>query len=112
DKVVECLDRFDRRDDLLALRDALQDTGIVGTTMRFAFFATTAIWLSRRFPGALQIVWDDFEHADLLTQRLALLATWPETPGLDEIEWSAEEWVRRLAGPSTTDADFVIERSA
>ncbi|MCB9885406.1 MAG: hypothetical protein H6838_07930 [Planctomycetes bacterium] len=112
DKVVECLDRFDSRDDLLAHREALRDTGIAGTTTRFAFFATTAIWLSRRLPGALEIVWDSFEKEELLAQRLALLATWPETPGLDEVEWSVQEWIRRLAGPSTTDADFVIERCA
>ena len=112
DKVVGCLDRFDTRDDLLRHREALRDSGIVGTTTRFSFFATTATWLSRRLPGALELVWDSFENEALLAQRLALLATWPETPGLDEIDWSVQEWVRRLAGPTTTDADFVIERCA
>jgi hypothetical protein len=112
DKVVLMLDRFDQRDDLLQFRDRLRDTGIAGTTIRFPFFAVTALWLRKRFPGALEIVWDDFEQEQLLTNRLPLLATWPETPGLDEVDWELPEWVRRLAGPQTTDADFVLDRVA
>ncbi len=112
DKVALMLDRFDLRDDLLHHRDELQDSGIAGTTLRFSFFAATAFWLRDRFPGALEVVWDSFENEDLLSQRLPLLATWPETPGLDELDWSAREWIRRLAGPTTTDADFLLDRCA
>lgn len=111
-QVATMLLRFDRRRDLRAHRRQLMDSGIAGTTIRFSFFASTARWLSERFPGALQIVWRGFENSDLLNQRLSLFATWPETPGLDEVDMPMRDWLRRLAGPDTTDADFLIRRCA
>lgn len=111
-KVVDMLDRFDLRPDLVHFRKALRDSGIAGTTLRYSFFANTARWLSQRFPGALEVVWKDYEKEELLTNRLPLFATWPETPGLDEVVWPVQQWVRRLAGPDTTDADFLISRCA
>ncbi len=110
-QVKAMLDRFDERADLRRHRRQLRDSGLAGTTIRFGFFAATARWLSERFPGALQVVWPGFANADLLNQRLSLFATWPETPGLDEIDWPMRDWVRRLAGRDTTDADFLIRRS-
>lgn len=111
-KVTDLLDHFDERDDLLRFRKQLQDSGIAGTTIRYSFFRNTAHWLSRRFPGALEVVWKGYEKEELLTNRLALFASWPETPGLDEVVWPAQQWVRRLAGPDTSDADFLIHRCA
>lgn len=110
--VAAMLDAFDRRADLRRHRRSLQDTGIAGTTTRYSFYASTAHWLSRCFPGALRVVWKDYGKRRLLRDRLALLATWPETPGLDEIVWPVKTWVRRLAGPGTSDADFLIRRIA
>ncbi|MBL9078182.1 MAG: hypothetical protein JNL08_11800 [Planctomycetes bacterium] len=110
DAVTAMLDGFHRRRDLRRHRRALADTGIAGTALRFSFFADTARWLSQRLPGALRVVWRDLGDPDLLAARLPLLATWPETPGLDEVNLSARDWVRRLAGPDTTDADFLIAR--
>ena len=112
DQVAAMLQRFDHRRDLRAHRRELMDSGIAGTTLRFSFFASTARWLSERFPGALQIVWRGFENSDLLNQRLSLFATWAETPGLDEVDMPMREWLRVLAGPDTTDADFLILRCA
>ncbi len=111
-KVVLMLDRFDMRLDLLRFHKQLQDSGIAGTTIRYSFFANTARWLSRRFPGALEVVWKGYENEDLLLHRLPLFASWAETPGLDEVAWPAKQWLRRLAGPETTDADFLIQRCA
>jgi hypothetical protein len=112
EQVATMLLRFDRRRDLRTHRRALMDSGIAGTTIRFSFFASTARWLSERFPGALQILWRGFENGDLLNQRLSLFATWAETPGLDEVDMPMREWLRVLAGPDTTDADFLILRCA
>lgn len=111
-RVAAMLDTFDRRADLRRHRRLLQDTGIAGTTIRYSFYFSTAHWLSQRFPGALRVVWKAYGKRQLLRDRLALLATWPETPGLDEIVWPVETWVRRLAGPGTSDADFLIRRLA
>ncbi len=108
--VTALLDGFHRRADLRRHRRALAESGIAGTSLRYSFFADTARWLSQRLPGALRVRWRGYANADLLLQRLPLLATWSETPGLDEADLSARAWVRRLAGPGTTDADFLIAR--
>jgi len=110
DRVVAMLDTFDQRADLQRYRKALAETGIAGTVLHYSFFADTARWLQRRYPGALHIDWSGLETGDLLTSRLDLLVSWGETPGLDEVDLSTREWVRRLAGPETTDADFLIAR--
>ncbi|MCA8953233.1 MAG: hypothetical protein KDE27_27220 [Planctomycetes bacterium] len=111
-QVTAMLAAFERRADFRACRDELADSGIAGTIIQYPFFAVTALWLSRRFPGALTIDWDEFEKGELLLSRLDLFALWGETPGLDENAFEPDEWVRRLAGPRTTDADFVIRRCA
>lgn len=112
ERVQALLDGFELRPDLRRLRARLADTGIAGTAIRYVFFAATARWLSQRFPGALQVVWRGYDKADLLDQRLPLLASWAETPALDEVVWPMQRWVQRLAGPATTDADFLIQRCA
>ncbi|MEO6594400.1 MAG: hypothetical protein ABIP94_06580 [Planctomycetota bacterium] len=111
-QVSALLDGFEQRTDLRRHRQELANSGIAGTAIRFSFFASTARWLSQRMPGILKVVWEDYAKADLLAERLALFATWPETPGLDDIEWPVHDWVRRLAGPNTSDADFLIQRCA
>ena len=112
EQVAKMLEVFDRRSDLRRHKKELADRGIAGTVIRYPFYANTARWLSRRFPGALRVLWKGYEKEDLLSQRLALLATWSETPGLDEISWPMRDWVARLAGPATSDADFLIRRCA
>jgi hypothetical protein len=107
-QVGDMLDRFHLRADLKRHRKALAESGIAGTTLSYSFYANTARWLSRRLPGALRMVWDGYEKEDLLGERLPLFASWSETPGLDEADLTTREWVRRLAGPDTSDADFLI----
>ena len=68
------LGSFHRRADLKAHRDALADSGIRGTDTHYAFFQPTASRLAGRYPDALEIVWDDFEHGDRLLDRLPFLA--------------------------------------
>lgn len=112
DQVIAMLAGFGTRTDTRRHRRALADTGIAGTTIHYSFFANTARWLCERFPGALRIEWKGYANESLLLQRLPLFASWPETPGLDEVDLPARDWVRRLAGPDTSDADFLIHRIA
>jgi len=109
-KVVTMLDHFDLRTDLVRQGKALADTGIAGTTIHYSFYHNTAQWLSQRFPGAMDVDWQTFDRDELLAQRLPLLAEWGETPALDELDLPMASWVRRLAGPDTSDADFLIQR--
>lgn len=101
---------FAERKDLRRHQEDLRNSGIAGTAIHFSFFAPTASWLARRWPGQLTIDWDDFEHADKLEGLLSLLALPSESPGLDEYAFEAYEWIARLKGPNETDAAFLVRR--
>ncbi|HVP14316.1 MAG TPA: hypothetical protein VMS88_02155, partial [Terriglobales bacterium] len=111
-RVERMLARFDRRPDLRRFRDALADSGIAGTVIRYPFYSQTAQWLARRWPDRLAIDWRTFAKADDLEDLLPLLAHVAESPGLDEYDYGTRGWVRRLAGPRTSEAAFVIRRLA
>ena len=103
---------FERRSDLAQHRAALADTGIAGTAIHYRFYAPTARWLGNRWPDRLTIDWDEVDRGDRLEALLPLLALPAETPGLDEVDLGLRGWIRRLAGPRTTDAAFVVRRFA
>jgi hypothetical protein len=46
---------FSRRSDLRRHADALEDSGIAGTSIRFPFFWPTARWLARKWPRQLAL---------------------------------------------------------
>ncbi|MEO7386392.1 MAG: hypothetical protein ABIX37_05610, partial [Gammaproteobacteria bacterium] len=52
------------------------------------------------------------DNPERLEARLSLLASYAETPGLDEVSLPLASWVRRLKGPKETDARFLIRRHA
>lgn len=103
---------FATRRDLRRHARALANRGIAGTEIHFAFYADTARWLARRFPGRLHVRWREFERRDRLDALLPLLTLFPESPGLDEYAFRPREWIARLKGPDETDADFLIRRFA
>ncbi len=98
--VERLLDRFAARPDLRRHADALADSGIAGTIIRYPFFQSTAAWLARRWPDALSIDDDELAAArPALDRLLGLLAHYAETPGLDEVDLGTRAWLQRLAGP-------------
>jgi hypothetical protein len=110
--VERMLRAFPRRADLRRHRAALADSGIAGTAIRYRFFAPTAEWLARRWPGRMRVDWARFRRQDRLEPLLPLLAHHAETPGLDEWDLGVQGWVRRLAGRRETDAAFLARRFA
>lgn len=108
--VESALRRFEQRPDFRRHRTALVDTGIAGTDLNFRFYWLTASWAARRWPGALEIDWEEFEHQDKLEEVLHLLATYTETPALDTFALPVRQWIEQLKSPRETDADFVIRR--
>lgn len=110
DRVERMLRRFDKRGDFQRLRAQLVDTGIVGTELHFRFYWLTAVWIARRWPGAMVVDWPEFEHKSKLEEALSLLASYTETPALDSFAYPLHEWIERLKGRSETDADFIIRR--
>ena len=104
------LDQFSDRRDLKRHAEELANSGIAGTPISFRFYASTARWLVDRWPGHLQIDWDEVENGEALAPYLNLLASYSETPALDATELPLRQWIDRLKGPEETDAAFVIRR--
>jgi len=109
-RVERMLARFERRPDLRRHRRHLADTGIAGTSIHYRFFAPTASWLARRWGDRITIDWPRFRNQDRLEAFLPVLALYAETPGLDEIAFTAREWIERMKGRRETDASFLIRR--
>lgn len=109
-RVSALLAGFARRPDLRRHARALEDTGIAGTAIRFPFFAGTARWLAARWADRLGVDWKVFSNRAALERVLPLVTLPAEAPGLDELDLGARGWVRRLKGPSETDAAFLIRR--
>ena len=107
-RVEQMLHGFDRRSDLRRFAESLADTGIAGTETHYAFFAPTARWLVRRWGDRLHIDWQHFANAAQLDELIHHFALWTETPGLDESEDGAREWIEYMRGPDETDAAFLV----
>jgi len=103
---------FARRADLRRFRRALADTGIAGTAIHYEFYGATARRLAARWGPHLRIDWPAFAERDRLEARLPLLASYAETPGLDEVDLTLPKWLARLKGPGETDAAFLVRRCA
>jgi hypothetical protein len=113
-EVLRLVDRllggFERRSDLRRHRDALEDTGIAGTTIHYRFFWEMARWLARRWPEQLAIDWDELDDPSRLERFLPLLVAYYEAPALDVIDLPIRKWLDKLKGRGETDASFLIRR--
>jgi hypothetical protein len=109
--VERLLDGFERRPDLRAARAALADTGIAGTDTFYPFFTAMAEWLAARWPSRLAIDWSalpaSMAEDERLDRLLQPVSHYAETMGLDEVGFSAREWLNRLRGASS-DATYLL----
>ncbi len=108
--VERLLGNFAQRADLRRFRRQLADTGIAGTALNYSFYSATARRLAARWGRHLHVNWRDSGPQGRLEGRLALLASYAETPGLDEYYLPLKQWVARLKGPHETDAQFLLRR--
>ena len=107
--VERMLAGFARRPDLRKHHRALADSGIAGTDITSRFYATMAAWAAAKWPDRLSIDWESTDAAPV-EGVLALLASYCETPALDEIGLPASEWLARLKGPRECDGAFLARR--
>ncbi|TAN55913.1 MAG: hypothetical protein EPN19_01970 [Betaproteobacteria bacterium] len=85
---------FERRADLRAERDALENRGIAGTAIRFPFFWPSARWLARHWPDSLAL--DRLDRAaDRAIARLL---------GVDRSRLSGFAALDRIRAPGISDA--------
>lgn len=110
--VERMLERFDRRTDLRRFRRQLEDSGIAGTVLHFAFFWPMAVRVLERWPDRITVDWGDFEKVKDLENALHLLVPYAETVGLDGMRLSPKRWLQHLKSPEETDAAFLIRRFA
>jgi len=111
--VERLLEGFDKRADLARVRGELADSGIAGTDTHYPFFASMAAWLARHWGERLSIDWADWNDKDeeTLGRLLPLFAHFAETPGLDDLDLTARQWLDRMRG-SETDATFLVRAVA
>jgi hypothetical protein len=109
-QVERMLARFAGRADLRRAREALTDTGIAGTAIRYRFFWPTLRWLARRWPDRIEIDRSETEIADKLASALPLLVTWAEAAALKELAPPAFAAIDRLRARGEGDAAFLARR--
>ncbi len=111
-QVERMLERFDRRPDFRRVREALADSGIAGSAIRYRFFWPTLRWLALRWPRQLVIDRSETEIADKLAVALPLLLTWAEAASLKHIDTPAFAALDRLRARGESAAAFLARRIA
>jgi hypothetical protein len=97
---------FERRRDLVRHRDALEGSGIAGTSLPFNFFAATAQRLHRRWPSQLMVDWASLPD-ERLARLLPLLALPAERAAFDDPALDPQAWLERFGGEG---AAFLLRR--
>jgi len=101
---------FPERADLRHHRDALEHTGIAGTTSWFPFFFPTATWLAAHWPQQLQFDRGDVQAGENLVTALPLLVSALEAAAMRESGLPGYAAVDRVRGRAETDATFLVRR--
>jgi hypothetical protein len=109
-EVERMLARFSGRTDLRRAREALADSGIAGTPIRYRFFWSTVRWLVRRWPDRIEIDRSETEIADKLASALPLLVTWAEAAALKVLDPPPFAAIDRLRARGEGAAAFFARR--
>jgi hypothetical protein len=90
----------------------LLNTGISGSVVEYPYDWDMALWLAKKFPGAITIDWEAYNDAetDNLSSVLPLLVSWPENDTLDDPEMATEDWVAAAKGEGQTDFEWLLTR--
>lgn len=103
---------FGRRADLGRFAEALGDSGIAGTPIRYRFFWPMARWLASRWPAHLTIDWESGEFDERLRAALPALLTTAEAEAIRRLELPARRAIDRLRARRESDGAFLIARIA
>jgi hypothetical protein len=90
-------------------QEALAESGIAGTSVRYRFSFEIARWLARNVPGAVSIDWHEFESTEPLDDLLRLLLQPSEDEYFDSGYATTKEWVTvASSGYQGTDFDWLM----
>ncbi len=102
--VEEALARFASRVDLVKATSRpsdlkkLRDTGIVHTTVYYPYPHPMAKWLIERFPGDVELDWEDDAGLDKIRAILPFAVAYAENDALDDERVSLRDWVKAAQG--------------
>jgi hypothetical protein len=94
-----------------SLRNALEDSGVLGTEVTYPFDFPIVAWLTERYPAETRIGWKRIDDQEKLQSLLQSLTGPAEELGIDDDETTLEEWLKRAAG-SGTDLGWLTSRLA
>ena len=86
---------------------ALDDSGIAGTSVFYAFSFHVARWLARRAPGAISIDWPELDEPGRLDELLELVLHGSEDEYFNSGWVSGREWLN-IARGETGEFDWLI----
>lgn len=90
------------------VREQLADTGVPGSVCRYPYSYAVLQRLSRRFPGALEIDWDEFEDQARLSALLDLSFTAPEGEANEYWPYAWSDWLERTDSRRGSDLGFFL----
>jgi len=88
-------------------RSALDDSGIAGTRLHYAYSFPVAQWLARRAPGSIAIDWQDFDDNGRLDELLELTLHDSEEEYFNSGRATAREWLE-IARGSRPAFDWIL----
>jgi hypothetical protein len=109
-RVERLLNGFGARSDLRAHASALENSGIAGTPIRYAFFWPTAQWLAEQWPAALTFDRDDTVAGERILRQLPLLVTGAEAVWVKERGTDGFAALDALRPGRVTDATFFLRQ--
>lgn len=92
------------------LAERLGDTGIAGTIIEAPFSIDLIQWLGDRFPGDVEIAWQDESAGPALDDLLAVCALPSERDGLLSEKLSTQAWLGLASGGPGTGLAWVLQR--
>ncbi len=107
--------RFHERVESLRTHDPdaakeLDDSGIASTTTRYWYDLATLEALHQRYPGAIEIDWEEYETPERIDALLPLIAEALESDSLDLSDMDTEEWLDFARGRTrTTSLGWLLE---
>jgi hypothetical protein len=109
-RVERLLHRFGTRADLRTQATALENSGIAGTPIRYAFFWPTAQWLAQRWPTALTFDRGDTVAGERILRQLPLLVSGAEAVWVKERGTDGFTALDVLRPGRMTDATFFLRQ--
>jgi len=88
-----------------AARASINDSGIAGTSLNYAFSYAVALWMTRNFKNRVSLDWDEMQDTTRLDELLELILLPAEGDYFDSGYVSSREWIE-LASSNGGMNDF------